>query len=30
MTAALRDNDFSLSDFQLGRFLAAVVEGDPR
>ncbi|MCB1466245.1 MAG: hypothetical protein KDK08_03655 [Rhizobiaceae bacterium] len=28
MTAALRDNDFSLSDFQLGRFLAAVVEGD--
>ena len=28
MTAALRDNDFSLSDFQLGRFLEAVVEGD--
>ena len=28
MTAALRDNDFSLSDFQLGRFLAVVVEGD--
>lgn len=28
MTAALRDNDFSLSDFQLGRFLTAVVEGD--
>jgi hypothetical protein len=28
MTAALRDNDFSLSDYQLGRFLAAVVEGD--
>jgi hypothetical protein len=28
MTAALRDNDFSLSDFQLSRFLAAVVEGD--
>lgn len=28
MTAALRDNDFSLSDFQLGRFLATVVEGD--
>jgi hypothetical protein len=27
MTAALRDNDFSLSDFQLGRFLVAVVEG---
>ena len=27
MTAALRDNDFSLSDFQLNRFLAAVVEG---
>ena len=28
MTAALRDNDFSLSDFQLSRFLAAVVEED--
>lgn len=28
MTAAMRDNDFSLSDFQLRRFLAAVVEGD--
>jgi hypothetical protein len=28
MTAALRDNDFSLSDFQLGRYLEAVVEGD--
>ena len=28
MTAALRDNDFSLSDFQLSRFLASVVEGD--
>lgn len=28
MTAALRDNDFSLSDFQLSRFLTAVVEGD--
>lgn len=28
MTAALRDNDFSLIDFQLSRFLAAVVEGD--
>ena len=28
MTAALRDNDFSLSDFQLSRFLSAVVEGD--
>ncbi|MGW9946518.1 hypothetical protein J2W92_001855 [Rhizobium leguminosarum] len=28
MTAALRDNDFSLSDYQLGRFLASVVEGD--
>lgn len=28
MTAALRDNDFSLSDYQLSRFLAAVVEGD--
>lgn len=28
MTAALRDNDFSLSDFQLRRFLSAVVEGD--
>jgi len=28
MTAALRDNDFSLSDFQLTRFLASVVEGD--
>lgn len=27
MTSALRDNDFSLSDFQLSRFLAAVVEG---
>lgn len=27
MTAALRDNDFSLSDFQLSRFLASVVEG---
>ena len=29
MTAALRDNDFALSDFQLSRFLATVVEGDP-
>ncbi len=28
MTAVLRDNDFSLSDFQLNRFLACVVEGD--
>ncbi|NYT32071.1 protein DpdJ [Rhizobium sp. WYCCWR 11128] len=28
MTAALRDNDFSLSDYQLVRFLASVVEGD--
>jgi superfamily II DNA or RNA helicase len=28
MTAALRDNDFSLSDYQLRRFLASVVEGD--
>lgn len=28
MTAALRDNDFSLNDYQLTRFLAAVVEGD--
>lgn len=28
MTAALRDNDFSLSDFQLNRFLASVVEGN--
>ena len=28
MTAALRDNDFSLSDHQLARFLALVVEGD--
>lgn len=28
MSAALHDNDFSLSDFQLRRFLAAVVEGD--
>lgn len=28
MTAALRDNDFALSDFQLRRFLTAVVEGD--
>lgn len=28
MTAALRDNDFSLNDYQLSRFLAAVVEGD--
>lgn len=28
MTASLRDSDFSLSDYQLGRFLAAVVEGD--
>lgn len=28
MTAALRDNDFSTSDFQLNRFLSAVVEGD--
>jgi hypothetical protein len=28
MTAALRDNDFSLSDFQLSRYLAAVVEGN--
>jgi DEAD/DEAH box helicase/Helicase conserved C-terminal domain len=28
MTAALRDNDFSLSDFQLHRFLETVVEGD--
>lgn len=28
MTAALHDNDFSLSDFQLGRFLTAVVEGE--
>lgn len=27
MTATLRDNDFSLSDFQLSRFLSAVVEG---
>lgn len=29
MTAALRDNDFSLSDFQLSRFLVHVVESDP-
>jgi hypothetical protein len=29
MTAALRDNDFALSDFQLGRFLETVVETDP-
>lgn len=28
MTAALRDNDFSLSDYQLTRFLASVVEGN--
>lgn len=28
MTAALRDNDFALSDFQLSQFLAAVVESD--
>jgi superfamily II DNA or RNA helicase len=28
MTAALRDNDFSLSDLQLRRFLAEVVEQD--
>ncbi|WP_162815566.1 protein DpdJ [Microvirga aerophila] len=28
MTGALRDNDFSLSDFQLRRFLENVVEGD--
>lgn len=28
MTAALRDNDFDLSDFQLRRFLTIVVEGD--
>ncbi|MBL0935972.1 MAG: DEAD/DEAH box helicase [Rhizobiaceae bacterium] len=28
MTAALRDNDFSLSDYQLGRFLTSVVESD--
>lgn len=28
MTATLRDNDFSLSDYQLGRFLTAVVEED--
>lgn len=28
MTSALRDNDFSLSDFQLSRYLALVVEGD--
>jgi hypothetical protein len=28
MTAALRENDLSLSDFQLRNFLAAVVEGD--
>lgn len=27
MTAALRDNDFALSDFQLCRFLAVIVEG---
>jgi len=29
MTAALRDNDFALSDFQLARFLETVVEADP-
>jgi hypothetical protein len=29
MTAALRENDFSLSDYQLGRFLETVVEGEP-
>jgi hypothetical protein len=28
MTAALRDNDLSLSDFQLSNFLTAVIEGD--
>lgn len=28
MTAALRDNDFTLSDYQLGRFLTIAVEGD--
>lgn len=28
MTAALRDNDFSLSDYQLRRYLETVVEGD--
>lgn len=28
MTAALRDNDFSLSDFQLQRYLETVVEND--
>jgi len=28
MTAALRDNDFSLSDYQLRRYLEVVVEGD--
>jgi hypothetical protein len=29
MAAALRDNDFALSDFQLVRFLETVVETDP-
>ncbi|MER8972421.1 MULTISPECIES: protein DpdJ [unclassified Mesorhizobium] len=29
MTAALRDNDFALSDYQLQRFLGLVVEEDP-
>ena len=29
MTAALRDNDFALSDFQLTRFLETVVEEEP-
>lgn len=29
MTAALRDNDFSLSDFQLTRFVETVVETEP-
>ncbi|MEK9986333.1 MAG: hypothetical protein VW879_16470, partial [Opitutae bacterium] len=28
MTSALRDNDFTLTDYQLARFLTAVVEGD--
>lgn len=29
MTAALRDNDFALSDYQLQRFLNLIVEEDP-
>ncbi|SNB82459.1 Helicase conserved C-terminal domain-containing protein [Rhodoblastus acidophilus] len=29
MTAALRDNDFALSDYQLQRFLSQIVEEDP-